>query len=95
MRIAVMSAGCEGGSEIQGNSRVPKHPSAGWRGWAVQGRPPALLLGSIPVDIPDIPNIPDIPAAPRGRQSPWAVWCPCRAQTPGPGVSHHQTPSPG
>lgn len=37
-----MSAGCEGGSEIQGKNRVPRFPSIGWRGCAVQAAGEAL-----------------------------------------------------
>lgn len=48
MGIVVMSAGCEGGSEVQGKSRVPRcHSLVGEDGLCrLQGRPPGLWLGS-------------------------------------------------
>lgn len=47
MGIVVTSAGCEGGSEVQGKSGVPRCHSTGWRGWAVQaaGEAPRTAAG--------------------------------------------------
>lgn len=45
-----MSAGCEGGRQIQGKSRVPGRHSIGWRGWAVPaaGEAPRTAAGLHP-----------------------------------------------